>query len=97
MQNGPDAHPYRAALHHKKVPPTAVTFSRGGPLNHPGLAQGLEVRYVLDQTDHVWTEYYSPSKARWVHLDPCEASYDQPLLYEKGWGKKLTYIIGFHR
>jgi transglutaminase-like putative cysteine protease len=37
---------------------------------------------VVDFEDHVWTEYWSPAGGRWVHLDPCEAAYDKPLLYE---------------
>lgn len=54
---------------------------------------GYESRLVLDFTDHVWTECYSEALGRWMHLDPCEAIYDRPLLYEKGWGKKLNYVI----
>jgi hypothetical protein len=50
-------------------------------------------RYVLDWTDHVWTEYWSEGMQRWVHLDSCEAAWDTPLLYEAGWGKKLSYVV----
>uniref|UniRef100_A0A0N5AZ52 Peptide-N(4)-(N-acetyl-beta-glucosaminyl)asparagine amidase n=1 Tax=Syphacia muris TaxID=451379 RepID=A0A0N5AZ52_9BILA len=50
---------------------------------------------VLDVTDHVWCELWMPDLDRWVHCDPCEAVYDVPLLYERGWGKKLSYVIAF--
>eukprot|EP00971_Amphidinium_carterae_P027475 541143-Amphidinium_carterae.1 len=60
-------------------------------------ALGFEARIVHDWTDHVWTEVWSESKQKWLHADSCEAALDSPLVYEKGWGKKLTYCIAFAR
>lgn len=58
-------------------------------------AMGYEARYVLDVTDHVWTEVYSEHFKRWLHCDSCEDQLDSPLTYEVGWGKKLSYIFSF--
>lgn len=71
-------------------------------------ALGFDARYVLDSTDHVWCEIWVDDNAeeeqgsssarprgRYVHMDPCENAWDSPLVYEKGWGKKLSYIFGF--
>ncbi|CAE6341204.1 unnamed protein product [Rhizoctonia solani] len=51
-------------------------------------AVGLRARYVWNKEDHVWNEYFSPAAGRWIHTDSCEAARDQPLLYDRGWGKK---------
>ncbi|KAI8032141.1 Peptide-N(4)-(N-acetyl-beta-glucosaminyl)asparagine amidase [Camellia lanceoleosa] len=51
-------------------------------------------KWVMDFTDHVWTECMSPVLGRWMHLDPCEGIYNNPLLYEKGnkTGMKLKHL-----
>ena len=56
---------------------------------------GYEARWVMDWTDHVWTEVWSDAQSRWLHCDSCEDTCDKPLLYEQGWGKKLSYVVGF--
>ena len=60
-------------------------------------ALSLDARWVLDYTDHVWVEVWAPSQGRYLHCDPCERALDTPLVYEAGWGKKLTYIFSFSR
>lgn len=60
-------------------------------------AMGFDARYVLDVTDHVWTEVYSTAQNRWLHCDSCEDQLDAPLTYEVGWGKNLSYIFAFSK
>lgn len=38
-------------------------------------------------------QVYSDIQKRWIHCDPSEGVIDKPLMYEKGWGKTLAYII----
>ncbi|KAE9413833.1 hypothetical protein Angca_007015, partial [Angiostrongylus cantonensis] len=58
-------------------------------------AMDFDIRFVYDVTDHVWVELWIPECDNWVHCDPCENVVDRPLLYEKGWGKKLSYVLAF--
>ena len=58
-------------------------------------SMGLEARLASDWTDHVWTEVYSDAQRRWLHCDPCEEACDQPKLYERGWGKRLSFVVAF--
>ncbi|KAF8704602.1 Transglutaminase/protease-like protein, partial [Rhizoctonia solani] len=54
-----------------------------------------DLQLVWNKEDHVWNEYFSPGAGRWIHTDSCEAARDQPLLYDRGWGKKMSYIFSF--
>ncbi|XP_066600452.1 peptide-N(4)-(N-acetyl-beta-glucosaminyl)asparagine amidase [Prorops nasuta] len=58
---------------------------------------GYDTRFILDYTDHVWSEVWSDTDRRWLHVDCCENTLDQPLMYEKGWNKNLTYVIAFSK
>lgn len=59
------------------------------------LGTETQIRYVWNNEDHVWCEYYSSSLQRWIHLDPCEGVFDEPNLYCENWGKKMSWCIGF--
>mmetsp|Transcript_3747 Transcript_3747/g.10330 ORF Transcript_3747/g.10330 Transcript_3747/m.10330 type:complete len:1064 (-) Transcript_3747:178-3369(-) len=68
-------------------------------------AVGLETRYVLDWTDHVWTEvklYNDDNTGNnngvadggwWCMVDSCEGVMGEPSMYEAGWGKALTLMV----
>jgi peptide-N4-(N-acetyl-beta-glucosaminyl)asparagine amidase len=55
-------------------------------------AVGLEVRYCSDFTDHVWVECLIDGV--WIMADACEGLIDKNAMYESGWNKSLSYIVG---
>lgn len=58
---------------------------------------GLETRYILDCTDHVWTEVRigdcGGDGDGWCMVDSCEGVLDENSMYEAGWGKQLSCIV----
>ena len=42
----------------------------------------------------VWTE--ARVGAEWIHIDPCEAAVNEPLIYQ-GWGKNQTFIFAYKK
>jgi peptide-N4-(N-acetyl-beta-glucosaminyl)asparagine amidase len=52
----------------------------------------VDARTVVDSTGHIWAEYWSEERGRYVHVDPCENLVDRPYVYEEGWGKRLEWV-----
>lgn len=57
-------------------------------------ALGYGARWIDNHAGHVWVEARLPS-GRWVHVDPCEAAVDQPLLYAQGWGRCPKHVLAY--
>eukprot|EP01041_Mallomonas_annulata_P011195 gene11195-23385_t len=58
---------------------------------------GYTARWVVDWADHSFNEVCVDTVNggnKWIHLDPCEAAVDEPLIYQS-WGKNQTYILAF--
>lgn len=58
-------------------------------------ALNWDARFIMDETDHVWTEVYSFARRKWLHCDSCENICDKPLIYESGWKKKISYVMAY--
>mmetsp|Transcript_2705 Transcript_2705/g.6499 ORF Transcript_2705/g.6499 Transcript_2705/m.6499 type:complete len:380 (+) Transcript_2705:110-1249(+) len=56
-------------------------------------ALGFPARWVDNHAGHVWAEAFVAG--RWVHIDPCEAAVDEPLLYANGWGRCPTHVLAY--
>lgn len=56
-----------------------------------------KARWIVSQFDHVWTEVYSESKKRWIHVDPSDNIIDAPLMYQHGWKRTVDYVFAFSK
>lgn len=56
-------------------------------------ALGFGARWVDNYAGHVWVEAFAAG--RWVHIDPCEAAVDEPLLYATGWGRCPVHVLAY--
>ena len=54
-----------------------------------------ETRFIDNFEDHVWNEYFSENLNRWIHVDSCENAWNTPLVYEQGWGRTMTFVLGY--
>ncbi|KAL9919554.1 N-glycanase Pngl isoform 1-T2 [Glossina fuscipes fuscipes] len=54
-----------------------------------------DARLVHSLFDHVWTEVYSESQMRWLHVDPSDNVVDSPLMYQHGWKRSIDYIFAY--
>ncbi|XP_012157833.1 peptide-N(4)-(N-acetyl-beta-glucosaminyl)asparagine amidase isoform X2 [Ceratitis capitata] len=54
-----------------------------------------DARIVYSRFDHVWTEVYSESQMRWLHVDPSDNVVDSPLMYQHGWKRPIDYVFGY--
>lgn len=56
-----------------------------------------DARLVHSHFDHVWTEVYSESQSRWLHVDPSDNVVDSPLMYQHGWKRSIDYVFAYSR
>ncbi|XP_034479635.1 peptide-N(4)-(N-acetyl-beta-glucosaminyl)asparagine amidase [Drosophila innubila] len=56
-----------------------------------------DARLVHSHFDHVWTEVYSETQNRWLHVDPSDNVVDVPLMYQHGWKRNIDYIFAYSR
>ncbi|KAH8372774.1 hypothetical protein KR009_004684 [Drosophila setifemur] len=56
-----------------------------------------DARIVHSYFDHVWTEVYSETQKRWLHVDPSENVVDSPLMYQHGWKRNIDYVLAYSR
>ncbi|XP_030368950.1 peptide-N(4)-(N-acetyl-beta-glucosaminyl)asparagine amidase [Scaptodrosophila lebanonensis] len=56
-----------------------------------------DARIVHSHFDHVWTEVYSETQMRWLHVDPSDNVVDSPLMYQHGWKRPIDYVFAYSR